>query len=246
MSELKEKSGAIRINKYIASAGVASRRKADELIQAGRVVVNGQTVVDLGIKIWPNRDKIFVDGKQIVILDKPVYILFNKPTDCITTTSDERGRQKVLDYVRVRERIFPVGRLDRKTTGVLLLTNDGEIANRMMHPRRKIEKIYQVTLDAPITPEQIAQLRKGVKLEDGFASADEILALPGGKNKVLGVVLHEGRNRQVRRMFEKLGFDVKKLDRVSYAGLIYTGLRRGAWRYLTTTEIRKLKDLLGM
>ncbi len=236
----------VRLNKYLAAAGIASRRKADSLIQEGRVTVNRSAAIDLGVKIDPSKDKVFVDEKQVILLDAPVYIVLNKPKDCITTISDERHRTTVMEYVRVRERVFPVGRLDRKTTGVLLLTNDGEFANRLMHPRFGIAKAYIVTLETSITPEHVAALRKGVRLEDGKTKECEVHIIPGGRNKVVGIALHEGKNRQVRRMFEKLEYVVKKLDRVAYGDITLEGLRRGAWRYLTSHELRGLKKLVGL
>jgi 23S rRNA pseudouridine2605 synthase len=234
----------VRLNKFISSAGVASRRKADELIQEGKVKVNGKTVTELGMKIHPTQDKVFVNGKQAAVLDEPVYILFNKPKDAITTSNDERGRATIMDYVRVRQRVFPVGRLDRNTTGVLLLTNDGEFANQMMHPRFEIQKAYKVTLSKPLSRDDATKLAKGIRLSDGMTSPAEVFFIPGGKNKVIGIVIHEGRNRQVHRMFEALGHEVSKLDRVGYAGLTYEGLPRGKWRFLTQKEIIRLKKTI--
>jgi 23S rRNA pseudouridine2605 synthase len=242
----REGPGLVRLNKFLASAGVASRRKADVLIEEGRVEVNGQVVTDLGIKIRPERDKVFVDGKQVALLDAPLYIVLNKPKDCITTTDDERGRSTVMEYVRVRQRVFPVGRLDRNTTGVLLLTNDGELANQLMHPRHGVKKAYKVTLDKQITHEHISDLKRGVELEDGLTDASEVVLIPGGRNKVVGISIHEGRNRQVRRMFERLGYDVKKLDRVAYGDITAAGLRRGQWRYVTAKEVAALRKLVDM
>ena len=234
-------SATIRLNKYIASAGVCSRRKADELIQTDRVKVNGKVVHDLGVKITPSIDTIVVDGKQILILDEHVYILFNKPKDCITTTSDERGRTTIMDYVRSKQRIFPIGRLDRDTTGVLLLTNDGDFSNQLMHPRSKVKKAYKVTLDKALSLGDIQKLSSGIRLSDGMTEPSEVYPIPGSKNKVIGIVIHEGRNRQVHRMFESLGYDVKKLDRVAYGDITYVGVARGQWRYLTNQEIKQLR-----
>jgi pseudouridine synthase len=236
----------VRINKYLATAGVASRRKADELIEEGRVKVNGVVVTSLGVKIHPERDKVFVDAKQVALLDDLVYIVMNKPHDCITTASDERGRTTVMDFVRVRERVFPIGRLDRHTTGVLLLTNDGDFANRLMHPSHEVKKAYQVTLDQALAPEHASKLSAGIRLSDGKTKPAEIVYVPGGKNKVIGVVLHEGKNRQIHRMFEAIGYKVERLDRVAYAGITYDGLKRSAWRHLTKHEVRTLKTIAGM
>ncbi|RCK76678.1 MAG: Ribosomal large subunit pseudouridine synthase B [Ignavibacteriae bacterium] len=233
----------VRLNKYIADCGISSRRKADELIINGRVEVNGKVCTELGTKINPRKDKIFVDGKQVVQLDEPVYIVLNKPKDCITTTKDEKGRTTVLDYVRVKQRIFPVGRLDRDTTGVLLLTNDGEFANLLMHPRYEIQKSYKVTLEEPIKPEDIQKLARGIKLSDGITQPAEVYVIPKSKNKEVGIIIHEGRNRQVRRMFESLGYTIKKLDRISYGPITTEGLKRGQWRFLTKKEIENFKKL---
>jgi len=235
----------IRLNKFIANAGLCSRRKADELIQSGKVNVGGRIVTNLGIKINPLRDKVFVNHRQVVVMDRPVYIVFNKPKDCITTASDERGRTTVMDYVRLKERVFPVGRLDRNTTGVLLLTNDGEFANRLMHPKFEIKKTYKVTLEQPLKPQDADKLIQGVRLSDGKTQPAEIYYLPGGKKRVIGIVIHEGRNRQVHRMFEALGYEVEKLDRVAYADITYEGLPHGSWRNLTRQEVEKLKSAAG-
>jgi pseudouridine synthase len=233
----------IRLNKFLSMAGVSSRRKADQMIQEARVSVNGTVVAELGYKIDPARDTVFVDGKQAAVLHEPVYILFNKPKDCITTLKDERGRATVMDYVKVRERVFPVGRLDRNTTGVLLLSNDGEFANRMMHPRHSVEKAYKVTLSSPLTPEHAKRLAEGIRLSDGKTGPAEVSFLGAGKKKVVGIVIHEGRNRQIHRMFEALGYVVEKLDRVAYAGITYEGLKRGEWRHLKKSEVELLGGL---
>lgn len=241
MKQKPDKFKYIRLNKYIADCGVASRRKADELILNGRVALNGKVCIMLGTKINPLKDKVFVDGKEVVPLDKPIYIVLNKPKDCITTTKDERGRTTVLDYVRLKQRIFPVGRLDRDTTGVLILTNDGEFANMLMHPKYEIEKSYKVTLQEQIKFEDLQKLAKGIKLSDGITQPAEVFLIPGSRNKEVGIVLHEGRNRQVRRMFETLGYEIKKLDRVAYGHITTEGLKRGEWRYLTKKEIDQFK-----
>ena len=227
-------------------AGVSSRRKADDLILEGRVKVNGKPVSSLGAKIDPRHDKVFVNEREVVILDDLVYILFNKPKDAITTADDERGRTTVMDFIRIRERVFPVGRLDRNTTGVLLLTNDGAFANRLMHPKHEVRKTYRVALDKPLQPEDARRLETGVRLSDGKTEPAQISLLPGGKDKVVAIVIHEGRNRQVHRMFEALGYLIEKLDRVAYAGVSYEGLRRGEWRHLTKAEVHRLMDVAGM
>jgi len=233
----------IRLNKFLSMAGVTSRRKADEMIQEARVTVNGTVAADLGHKIDPTNDIVFVDGKQVTVLHEPVYLLFNKPKDCITTLKDERGRATVMDYVKVKERVFPVGRLDRNTTGVLLLSNDGEFANRMMHPRHAVEKAYKVTLSAPLAPEHAKRLAEGIRLSDGKTGPAEVSYLAGGKKKEVGIIIHEGRNRQIHRMFEALGYEIEKLDRVAYAGITYEGLKRGEWRHLKKSEVQLLQEL---
>ena len=240
------RSESVRLNKFLATAGICSRRKADEMITEGRVKVNGKVVSELGFKINPATDTVYFNENQVVILDEPVYIVFNKPKDCITTASDERGRTTVMDYVKVRERIFPVGRLDRKTTGVLLLTNDGEFANRMMHPKSEVKKAYKVALDKPLTTEHAEKLRGGIRLSDGKTDPAEVHLFPAEKNKVVGVVIHEGRNRQIHRMFEALEYRVEKLDRVAYADITFEGLKRGEWRHLTKSELMRLKRLAGI
>lgn len=235
----------IRVNRYISMCGVASRRKADELILEGKVEVNGKVLQDLGARIDPRRDKVFVDGKQVADVHDSLYLVMNKPKDTITTLSDEKGRTTVMSLVKTKQRVYPIGRLDRNTTGVLLLTNDGEFAHRLMHPKYEIPKSYRVTLDTPLTADHAARLRKGVKLDDGKTAPAEVYIIPHGKGKDVGIIIHEGRNRQVRRMFESLGYDVKKLDRVAYGPVTKEGLSRGETRSLTRPEIRKLKQLAG-
>jgi len=236
-----------RLNKFLATAGVVSRRKADELILEGRVVVNGVVVDSLGVKIHPDRDKVVVDGKQVSFLaQKLLYIVINKPKDTITTAHDEKGRRTIMDYIRVKERVYPVGRLDRNTTGVLLLTNDGEFANGLMHPKQEVKKAYHVTLDRAISHDEMMQLARGVRLREGTTAEAEIVPIPGSKHKELGIVIHEGKNRQIHRMMEAIGFEVVRLDRVAYAGITYAGLPRGRWRFLTRTEVRQLRRTIGM
>ena len=236
----------IRLNKFLSMAGVASRRKADTLIEEGKVRVNGKVVTSLGMKIDPMLDKVFLNENQVVILDEPVYIVFNKPHDCITTASDERGRTTVMEYVKLKQRVYPIGRLDRSTTGVLLLTNDGSFANKLMHPKQEIKKAYQVTLDKPLAPKDAEKLALGIRLSDGKTAPADIQMLPGGKGNMIGIVIHEGKNRQIHRMFEALDYEVKKLDRVVYADISYDGLKRGQWRFLTNKEINKLKRSAGI
>ncbi|MBM4167049.1 MAG: rRNA pseudouridine synthase [Ignavibacteria bacterium] len=232
----------IRLNKFLSLAGITSRRNADELISSGKITVNKSRVTELGTKINPETDKVFYNGKQVVFLDKPIYIVFNKPKDCITTLDDEKGRTAIMDYVNVKQRVFPIGRLDRNTTGVLLLTNDGELANALMHPKHEIKKTYQVEIDKPLTMEDEKKLRQGIKLEDGMTSKSEVYILPKGKRKIIGISIHEGKNRQVRRMFESFGYEIEKLERVAYDFITCEGLKRGEWRYITEKEISILKS----
>jgi 23S rRNA pseudouridine2605 synthase len=234
------------LNKYLALAGVGSRRKNDELILSGVVKVNGKIVQELGTKVHADRDRVTVNGQPVEVEPKLYYILFNKPKDCITTLSDEKGRTTVLDYVKISKRIYPIGRLDRNTTGVLLLTNDGELANALMHPRGEIERVYRVRLDRAILDEHFGTLRRGVRLEDGVARPQEVALLPGTRRKELLISLAEGRNREVRRTFETLGYDVKGLERVSFAGFTTEGVARGRWRFLSHTEVHHLRQAAGL
>ena len=235
----------IRINKFLSMCGVASRRKADEMILEGKVEVNHKVVREMGTRIDPQRDRVFVQGKQAVQVHDFVYLVMNKPKDTITTLSDERDRPTVMKLVRSKHRVYPIGRLDRNTTGVLLFTNDGEFANRLMHPRFEVPKSYLVTCETTVQPEHLDQLRKGVRLEEGGTAPADVFSIPHSKGKEVGITIHEGRNRQVRRMFESLGYEVRKLDRVAYGPVTKEGLARGASRSLTRQEIRKLKELAG-
>jgi 23S rRNA pseudouridine2605 synthase len=235
----------IRLNKFLAMAGVGSRRSNDELIVSGVVKVNGKKVDQLGAKVDPDKDIVTVNGNTVQLAQHNIYILLNKPKDCITTLSDEKDRTTVLSYVRIKQRVFPVGRLDRNTTGVLLLTNDGELTNSLIHPSFEMEKIYKVSLDKALKTEDLARLMRGVRLEDGIAKANGVEYVEGSKRMRVFVSIHEGRNREVRRIFEALGYNVKYLDRVSFAGINYSGLQRGEWRYLTNNEVRFLQELVS-
>ncbi len=226
--------------------GVSSRRSADTLIESGEVHVNGKIVMELGTRITPGKDKVVVHGKQVVQVHDHVYLVLNKPRDTITTMDDERGRTTVMSLVRAKHRVYPIGRLDRNTTGVLLFTNDGDFAQHLMHPKFEIKKSYAVTCETIVKPEHIVQLRRGLKLTDGKSAPAEVYVLPGGRGKEIGVIIHEGRNRQVRRMFELLGYEVKKLDRVAYGPVTKEGLARGETRSLTRQEVRELKQISGM
>lgn len=236
----------VRINRFLSMCGIASRRKAEELIRTGAVRINGVVVTDLGTRVDPSRDKVFVNGSQAARVHDYLYLVMNKPKDAITTAKDERGRTTVMDLLRSKQRVFPVGRLDRNTTGVLLFTNDGEFANRMMHPRHAIAKSYRVTCSTAVLPEHLRQLRHGIQLDDGMTAAAHVQALPGGKGKEIGIVIHEGRNRQVHRMFDALGYEVVRLERVAYGPITNEGMKRGETRSLSKREIRALKVLAGM
>lgn len=231
----------IRLNKFLANAGVCSRREADDFIQAGVVTVNGEVVTELGTKILRTDHVLFHD--QAVSLEKKVYVLLNKPKDYVTTSDDPQQRKTVMDLVRnaCPERIYPVGRLDRNTTGVLLLTNDGELASKLTHPKYLKKKIYHVYLDKNLTAHDMQQIADGLQLEDGEIHADAIeYASPTDKSQV-GVEIHSGKNRIVRRMFESLGYHVIKLDRVQFCGLTKKNVRRGDWRFLTEKEVDMLR-----
>ncbi len=232
----------MRLNKYLAHAGVASRREADELIKNGMVSVNGEVITEMGYKV--NREDDVRFGGERIYPEKPVYVLLNKPKNYITTTKDERNRKTVMELVKEpakKYRLFPVGRLDRKTTGVLLLTNDGDLAKKLLHPKHKVEKLYHVVLDRNLKQQDLQKIREGLKLSDGMIYVDDISFIKGAPHSEVGVKIHSGRNRIVRRIFEHLGYDVKKLDRVMFAGLTKKGLERGKWRYLTDKEVQYLK-----
>ncbi|WP_394992573.1 pseudouridine synthase [Emticicia sp.] len=234
---------SIRLNRYISNAGVASRRDADQLIAAGEITVNGKVIIEMGYQVKP--DDVVKYGKKILNREKMVYLLLNKPKDFITTTEDPDDRRTVMDLVKnaCPERIYPVGRLDRNTTGLLLLTNDGELAEKLSHPSHEIKKIYQAELDRPISEEDFEAITNGIELEDGFIKPDE-LALVTPDAEVVGIKIHSGKNRIVRRIFESLGYEVMKLDRTTYAGLDKKDLPRGKWRFLTEKEVIRLKYMI--
>ncbi len=241
-TEASTESDEIRLNRYIARAGVCSRRKADELIRDGVVRVNGDVVTKLGTRVGP-ADEVVVNGRRIS--PSPYqYILLNKPTDTITTTDDEKNRRTVLELLPISKEnpdgLFPVGRLDRNTTGVLLITNDGELAHRLMHPRYEIDKLYRVTTQRPVSRADLSRLASGITLEDGVARVDDAGYVDENDHLTVGRLIHEGRNRQLRRMLESIGHTVRKLDRVTYAGLTLEGIRRGKWRKLTSSEVAGL------
>lgn len=239
----KKGDGKIRLNKYIANSGICSRRDADQLISLGEVTVNGQIITELGYKVALS-DQVTLNGRSISP-EKLVYVILNKPKDFITTTDDPQERKTVMSLVSnaCKERIVPVGRLDRNTTGLLLFTNDGDLAEKLTHPRKKVKKVYQADLDKPITKDDFEKIANGLRLEDGPVKVDA-LALVSADKKSVGIEIHEGRNRIVRRIFESLGYDVIRLDRVMYAGLTKKDLPRGHWRYLTEKEVIHLKYML--
>jgi 23S rRNA pseudouridine2605 synthase len=241
----EENDDLIRLNRYISNAGICSRRKADELIEAGVVSVNGVVVTEMGHKVDPYKDEIRYNG-ELLKREKKVYVLLNKPKDYITTTDDPQERKTVMHLVdkASKERIYPVGRLDRNTTGLLLMTNDGELADKLSHPRNGITKIYQLELNKNLTQGDFNKIQFGIELEDGFIKPDNISYVAGGSKNEIGIQIHSGKNRIVRRIFEHLGYDVVKLDRVVYGNLTKKDLPRGRWRYLDEHELIQIKHLI--
>jgi 23S rRNA pseudouridine2605 synthase len=231
-----------RLNKYIAHSGVCSRRKAGDLVKDGYIKVNGEIEKNPAIEVDEN-DVIEYMGKPLKIVTKKKYLLLNKPKNVITTMSDERGRKTVWDIVqsKVNTKIYPVGRLDRNTTGLLLLTNDGELSQQLSHPKTKVKKIYQVTLDKPLLEDDLSKLQKGFALEDGYSKFDVVSYIDNEPQNCIGVQLHSGKNRIIRRMFEHIGYDVTALDRVYFAGLTKKDLPRGWSRFLNYKEVVMLK-----
>ncbi len=235
-------SALMPLNKFIAHAGVCGRREAAELVKEGKVTVNGDKIFEPGYKVTGN-DKVIVKGKQVYLQKNAVYILLNKPKDFITTSNDPQGRKTVLDLVKhaTSERVYPIGRLDRNTTGVLLLTNDGELAQKLTHPSFEVKKIYEVTLDKPVSKKDMESIVSGITLEDGLIQADAIGYANEKDKSIVGIEIHSGRNRIVRRIFEHLGYDVKALDRVMFANLTKKNVDRSKWRFLNEKEVRLLK-----
>jgi 23S rRNA pseudouridine2605 synthase len=231
----------IRLNKYIANTGVCSRREADTLILSGIIQVNGKTITQLGTRVGPG-DVVTRKGKKLEG-EKKVYILLNKPKDCVTTVKDTHGRKTVLDLVRgcCPERIYPVGRLDRNTTGVLLLTNDGALAEALTHPSYNRKKVYHIFLNKNLKTDDLDRISNGIELEDGFVRPDSIQYVDAKDKKQVGMEIHSGKNRIVRRIFEHLDYSIEKLDRVYFAGLTKKGVSRGHWRHLTQKEVAALK-----
>ncbi len=238
----EDKNTEIRLNKAIANSGLCSRREADQLISDGKIKVNGKVINELGYKVKPS-DKIQFENK-VLKREKLVYVLLNKPKDFITTTKDEMDRKTVMQLVAKAcdERIYPVGRLDRNTTGLLLFTNDGPLAKKLTHPSHNVKKIYQVDLDKPLTDDDAENIMKGIDLEDGKVFVDDMQILSADR-RILGLEIHSGKNRVVRRVFEHFGYEVIRLDRVMFAGLTKKDLARGKWRYLSEKELIQLKML---
>jgi 23S rRNA pseudouridine2605 synthase len=243
IAQTERRSDEIRLNRYIANAGICSRRDADKLIEAGEIKVNNKVITEMGYQVKPT--DIVKYGNRKLNREKPVYLLLNKPKDFLTTTEDPNDRKTVMELVKnaTESRIYPVGRLDRNTTGLLLITNDGELADKLTHPSNEIEKIYQAELDKPLTDEDFEKIKEGLTLEDGEIKVDDLAKVtPDGY--VIGVKIHSGKNRIVRRIFEHLGYEVTKLDRTTFAGLTKKDLPRGSWRFLTERELVKLKYLM--
>lgn len=230
----------MRLNRYIANAGICSRREADKFIEAGVVTINGKPITELGTRVLPG-DKVKFNNESI-LPEKKTYVLLNKPKDYVTTLDDPHAKKTVMDLIGgCKERVYPVGRLDKATTGLLLFTNDGELSEALAHPRNNKKKIYQVTLDKAVKKDDLQKLYDGIQLEDGAMKADDISYCSPDDKREIGIEIHSGKNRVVRRMFEHLDYKVKKLDRVYFAGLTKKNLPRGKWRYLNEKEINMLK-----
>lgn len=240
--ETQNEESLVRLNKFIANSGFAARRKVDELIESGRVSVNDMQIKKQGVKINPEKDVVKIDGEIVKNRLEYTYVLLNKPTGYITTTSDEFSRPKVTDLVNVKDRIYPVGRLDFDTEGFLLLTNDGDLANRLMHPKYRVYKSYIARIDKPINDKSIFKLRTGVII-DGKPTGKASVKATDAEKMELFISIHEGRNRQVRRMLESIGFFVRSLKRIEYAGLKDDNLKTGKWRFLDAKEVARLKRL---
>ncbi|HEY6977592.1 MAG TPA: pseudouridine synthase [Chitinophagaceae bacterium] len=238
----KLSTGLMPLNKFIAHTGICARREAAEIVKQGKVRVNDSVVYEPGFKVSSN-DKVSVSGKQVFLQKNLVYILLNKPKDYITTAKDPEGRKTVFDLIKhaAKERVYPVGRLDRNTTGVLLMTNDGELAQKLTHPSFEVKKLYEVKLDKPLAKRDFETILKGVTLEDGFVKADALAYADTKDKSIIGIEIHSGRNRIVRRLFEHLHYDIKNLDRVMFANLTKKNVDRGKWRFLNEKEVRLLK-----
>lgn len=235
-----------RLQKIISNAGITSRRKAEELILAGKVTVNGEIIKELGTKCNSSIDDIRVNGRKVFIDNEKIVILFNKPTKVITSMKDPQGRKKVLDFIDIKQRIYPIGRLDYDTSGLLLLTNDGELANHLMHPSYGVDKIYEVLVNGIPSEKDLNKLRSGILLEEGMTSPAQVIIkkIVNNKKAKINITIHEGKNRQVRRMFEKLDYSVVALKRIKYGFLTINGVEEGDYRFLSKKEIAKLKKVV--
>ncbi|MFI5211711.1 MAG: pseudouridine synthase [Ignavibacteria bacterium] len=242
-SNSSEENKLTRLNKFISNAGVTARRKADELIFTGRVTVNMQTVTEPGTKVNPDKDVVKVDGEKVRPLTEFIYVVLFKPRGYVTTTHDEKGRPTVMDLIGLNTRLYPIGRLDYDTDGVLLLTNDGEFSNMMMHPRHKVFKTYFAKLDKPIEEADMRKLREGIMIDGKPTSRAKVRIIPNTADQNIWISIHEGRNRQVRRMLEELGYMVQRLKRVEYARIGLDSLKPGEWRYMTEEELRDARKL---
>ena len=235
----------IRLNKFLASAGVASRRKCDDLIDAGKIKVNGEVTTKLGLRIDDENDEVEYDGTVVYPVQKKIYIVVNKPAGIVSTIKDEHDRKTVIDLLPITERIFPVGRLDYDSTGVLLLTNDGPLSHRLTHPSYEIDKIYHALLDKVITPKDLHHIEHGILLDNKKTHPCKASQVRVYDNcSLLSISIHEGRNRQIRRMFEELDYEVQELDRIRFANIDLSGLKRGEWRHLTKKEIAELLQIV--
>ena len=241
VSKRLEEKNLERLQKIIARAGICSRREAEKLILSGRVTVDGKIITELGSKVDSNQ-KIRINGKPIEICAEKIYILLNKPRGYVSTAHDERGRKTILDLIDVSERIYPVGRLDLNSEGLILLTNDGELTNLLIHPRFEVKKTYRAKISGDISEEKLDLLRAGIELDDGLTAPAEIYRLD---KDLVEITIHEGRNRQVRRMFAEIGCDVKRLKRIKFANLTLDGLKVGKYRFLMPEEVSELKNLAG-
>lgn len=235
-----------RLHKYLARAGKASRRRAEEMIRAGRVRMNGNTVTEMGCQIDPEKDVITLDGQRVLLTEKPVYILLNKPPQVVTTLDDPQGRRKVSDLLHgINERVYPVGRLDYDTEGLLVLTNDGDLAYRLTHPKHKVDKVYVAVVKGDMSDKAIDTLRSGVVLEDGKTMPAKVRRLAGGSQTKLELTIHEGKNRQVRRMCEAVGHPVLALKRIGFGPLELGSIESGSYRHLSRQELRNLRQACG-
>ena len=235
----------MRLNKFLAKAGMLARRKCDQYIYSGMVFINGKKIDNPGYNIDEKKDEVFLNNKRIVLREKYKYIILNKPKGCVTTLKDEKGRKKIIDYINMKERLFPIGRLDINTTGVLLLTNDGEIAYRLSHPKYQIDKIYNVVLDKQISEKYIEKLRRGVVIgKDEVVSGDVKIIENKYKKYMVIIKIHTGKKRQIKRMFSALGYNVLELERIEFAGIKKDELKPGSWRNLTKGEVESLKKLV--